>query len=185
MTHTHTPKLQTLFNFTDDDLAANRQGQLSQRQQQMLKPTLTRSLSEGCAGIANVGLFILCPSVLLLNLLARGGGNPNLPVLYWGLFAVFTVMLAIGVVLAVITLRATIAGVRGDRRDFGQDVADGTVLSAVAEIVTDEVGEHIYAKVDGDTYLLHDGLAELELGSRWQVYYTPNSYWIVSIEAAD
>lgn len=113
MSHTHTARLMRVFNTSEADLAANRNGEITRAQHERLKPTQSQTIVQialwgHLLGIGGLMLFVTLITQQLILLLVCG------------------VVIGLGI-MPFTMLRSTAADVR-------LDLADGTLASATGSV---------------------------------------------------
>lgn len=171
--------LDELFGFTAKDLAANRQGMMTDHQRTLLQPPSGwRYIVNFLADIASViVLFALCPIVLFLGFLPRLLENAVLLIIFAS-FLMGLVAFAIYLGRDYWRFNTVATALQAD------DAKKGIVHQATTQLLYDEVGEHLYA-VDIQTgiWLYSDLLDGLDTTRKYRIYYAPQSEIILSLEA--
>ena len=156
-------RLKQTIRFTEEDLVANRNGQLSPSQQIQLR-TQREAYSGMAWGCGLVGVLILCMMVTLAVLPPKSDSSELLPaLLFVGCFVVIGLMIQTG---------------------FTKDMQNSTVMSARGPVKKQSSGGRSYYIVSDLTSIqvsreVYDAFVE---GLPYVLYYTPNSMTLVAAE---
>lgn len=193
--------LRELFDFTDDDLAANRAGVLSERQRENYR----RDALDACIGSASAAAaapFGVLIVIGYLNVAIRYGDElgPWVCVVFIAAFALFFMTVRAVAGLTAHLLRRLVRNpdcrlCRALGRWFYRETLDaierGQVVAVRGMMTLESDGEHELVMVDGESLdadvalidsddrlweLLEDG------GGRYALYVVPVVCWIVSAE---
>ncbi len=191
--------LQTLFEFTEADLQANREGRLSEAQ-------LARNwaeVEETCVNIVAAGPLI---PLLLLSIagyfyVAVGYGDALGPwvcatVFVW-LFGTYGVMYGLFKLLGAVLRRMVplprhttwLCRVARRVQPLGFDALDKGIVEVHSGLLTVESdGEHEYLLLDGQEFTISvaaeqdERLWKLEPDRRYAIYTVPDVHWVVAVE---
>lgn len=192
-------ELQRLFEFTDDDLNANRAGRLSARQQAKMREDVRRGAVDAAATISMIPITI----VLIIAYFALIVPLAN----QIGAWTCLVIVLALVLIVAISTLwwklaRRVIHRLmnkpefegwlrRRMRANYAEPLAaveKGAVAARAGLLEQRSDGEHEYIFL-GDEELQISVAAEpderlwkLEPGQEYIVYRVPDTSWIVSVE---
>jgi hypothetical protein len=174
--------LQRLFDFTDDDLAANRAGQLSERQREKFQRRLSQQQWEQTANGLTLVIFIITFVIYIAFSVTYGDQSGPL------------VMLALIVWLAVMyilsKLMAKLPALMQRRYKYNASFPQPVIEKETGPLIFTSDGEHRYAllnqlefansaAVDGDPRLW-----KLEETEVYTIYYVEELLWIAAIEPA-
>lgn len=173
--------LAELFEFTPDDLEANRGGELSMGQRGWFDQRLSRSTSQVVRGevvlpfILVIGILLICNQVAWIALQS----------LYYGLTGVLISIMFFGSLL-ILNHLWSIASPSGRKRRalMREDVQIGRVEAAVVRVASRDVfdeNRHLEADV-GDLRLQVRAVDNLPMQSRYIAYYLPQSKTLLSLE---
>lgn len=171
--------LQTAFRFTDEDLAANRQGLATKQQTSRLNQL------QGCtlllAGFLTSGLIIFIAGAGILTGLFALVGSPISP-----LKPATGLLLPLGFMLVSLFIFALfLVGLRRDRREKRVARCMGTIALESRAVTTDSFYDYLH--VNGHRFKITRfqtrSLRRYE-GQQMTIYYFPRSRQIASLELA-
>ena len=174
-------KLQEYFNFTQNDLQANRQGRVTENQQARVKGKVQRFNSRILIFLALL-LFLSVGVFFVVHMVSSGGGSSNgLPV---------TAFLGPGI--TIIVLIVFMASRTNQKNDFSLQKAEGTVNFVWVErriMNQDQTGykteKSLQMQVGGVSFNVSKNLMDiLNQGDNVRFYYTGGGD-IVSAEFVD
>jgi hypothetical protein len=190
-------ELMALFDFTADDLAANRAGRLSDRQRECIETErLSASIEKAAAAVA-VGVFLL--AVLLFLALAYPLGSALGPwtlvvIVVWVVLAVGSANLAQRLTRSWL-LRSALNRDHGLLRRLGRldaagddQVRLGKVERFAGVLTHEDDGEHKQLMLDGEPFQtdvqadVDERLWKLTPGLRYAFYAVPGVLWVMSVE---
>jgi hypothetical protein len=172
----------TVLNFTEADLAANRQGRLSEAQKARLRARIAQTAILGLL-VASLPLTFVVVSIGILTTSDQFGGSSESSSL-----VVVVVILIIMAALGLIPLSATLPVWRRARRALADGVVaaiDGSIdFEAIgskrfALIVEDEAGRELQFNVKKGAHKAFDNSA------RYRIYFTPLLGHVVAAEQLD
>lgn len=165
------------FEFTSDDLNANRSGELSLSQRQRFDQSLDRPIW-GNNAVELVGLILL-----LIGVPAACTFIAWRVIDRFGLTLVLLVVTLIGAYIVLRAIPGVIRAAKTIQNLLREDVQAGRVERAVVRVQYDPDGEHIYlANVERDLWLTHGEVDALPIGSEYIAYYLPQSETVLSLE---
>ncbi len=134
-------RLQSVFNFTPEDLAANRQGQATPRQLEQVKRQVGQSrvimlVLVGVVLAIVVGAFLLAPNFASVReQLTNGGQNSTIIIIgLGGTMLLYLVMMGFALVRSGASASGRVTAIRGPYRQYGSPVRafDGQVYQRAA-----------------------------------------------------
>jgi membrane protein implicated in regulation of membrane protease activity len=158
--------LRDYFHFDEDDLAANRMGEYSEKQKQRLvKQDKGRFNTELVIGLGALAIFLVLLGVL---------------VFFRDFDVAVMVFMAICLVLAYYTLRSAYNTNKGD---VPKEVRELKKLEGPVRIDQDGRSNHVYLHIQGERWGIQDGIAgSFHQGDTYVVYYGGNAGDILSVE---
>jgi hypothetical protein len=190
--------LMVLFDFTADDLAANRAGQLTNRQRERIEAERLNASIEKAAATAALASFGIL--MLLYFAVAYPLGNALGP---WTLVFI-AIWLALAVVAANLVRRALRRRLRQSARDRShwllrrlgrldaagdQRAAEGQVSRFAGVLTQADDSEHPLLLLNGEVFQADPSSADqderlwqLEMGASYAFYAVPEVLWIVAAE---
>lgn len=149
-----------------DDLAANQQGKLSERQQQRIIGQLRSAmLGFGCLNLVSIAPAIVLGAVID-NLVVRA-------------------IVVMGIVTWLIFLVRTLRGIRNTQQNIHQDLARGEVSALQGTIVKKSTrkGANLYIGIDKKWFLVPQAIFEaVPEGETLVIYYLPTSQQFLALE---
>ncbi len=185
--------LKRLFDFTDEDLAVNRGGNLSARQYRHYHHMRLANAVNRWASILTFVLFLISLVIFIGISLAYANqlGPLTLVVIGVWLALVYVMTRIIPMMAKVIIRQSTTNDTHWGNRLFGEvDPKSIGVLQATGRLSFPTDGEHRYVML-GDLELTNDAAADkdnrlwkLQTERTYTIYYLPDPLWIVAIEPA-
>jgi CBS domain containing-hemolysin-like protein len=178
-------RLKRLFDFTDEDLAANRSGVLSARQRQHYGQRLFKQRVDKYVSLLTFAMFVLSLIIFIafsLNYAQRLGPMILVAIVIW---------LAIVFILAKLIQQVANMILRLKSNDETKYEIDNPILKqATGRLQFTDDGEHRYVMLDSFE-LANSAVTDsqtmvwqLEANQRYTIYYVEQPFWIVAVEPA-
>jgi hypothetical protein len=190
--------LETLFNFTADDLAANRAGALSPAQRDRYGRELYQAAIEKAAATLSLPVIPVCAVALMIFSLNYGDDlGPGILCAIGVWFALMWALFRLAFALFRRVLPQIARGdaahpllrlVRAYDRAGAQAVEQGIVQRVAGRLSMPSDGEHEYVMLDELELTSSVAAAEderlwqLEEGAHYAIYTVPGTPWIASVE---
>lgn len=176
-------RLKSLFDFTDEDLAANQSGVLTARQRNQYGQHLFKQRIDKYVSLLTFVMFVLCLIIFIafsLNYAQRLGPLTLLVIVIW---------LAIVFILAKLIQRVANLIARLNSNDKTKQIIENpTLKQASGRLQFTDDSEHRYVMLDG-LELANSAATDsqkmiwkLEANTRYTIYYVEQPFWIVAVE---
>lgn len=174
--------LKRLFDFTDDDLAANRAGKLSERQREKLQRRLSQQQWEQTANGLTLVIFVV--GIVIYMAFSVTYGNQLGPLV------LLVLLIWLVVIYGLSKLIAKLPTLMQRRYKYNPSFPQPAIEKETGPLIFTSDGEHQYAllnqlefansaAVDGDPRLW-----KLEETEVYTIYYVEEPLWIAAIEPA-